>query len=80
MMTYFTDARIYEPVCIDELTYVNVIPGLNNYKGQLNLSIVVSGKTHQAITWANVDSDLCRLLSSLDHSELIWWCIKFRRD
>ena len=26
----------------------------------------------QAITWANVDSDLCRHIASLGHNELIW--------
>ena len=31
--------------------------------------------TTQAITWANVDPDLCRHMASLDHNELIKQCI-----
>ena len=28
-------------------------------------------RLHQAITWANVDSDLCRHMASLGHNDLI---------
>ena len=30
---------------------------------------------HQAITWANVDPDLCHHMASLGHSELMYWSL-----
>ena len=35
------------------------------------LTLWLSNVRHQAITWANVDPDLCRHMASLSHNELI---------